>query len=83
MGGKWVDTNKGDNENPDYRCRLVANRIKRDGRLDLIAAMPPLEPKKMLCARWASMLGMNLDSIDVVRAHFHARAKRRGCVELS
>ncbi len=24
VGVKWVDTNKGDKEKPEYRCRLVA-----------------------------------------------------------
>ena len=28
---KWVDTNKGDDENPNYRSRLVAREIRRRG----------------------------------------------------
>ncbi len=36
VGVKWVDANKGDEEKPDYRCRLVAKEIKR-GK----AATPP------------------------------------------
>ena len=30
IGVKRVDTNKGDAENPEHRCRLVAKEIKRD-----------------------------------------------------
>ena len=44
---------------------------------DLFAATPPLEAKKFLFSLWASMPGMCLDFIDVVRAYFHAKARRR------
>ena len=27
MGIRWVDTNKGDNENPEYRSRIVAKDL--------------------------------------------------------
>ena len=32
IGVRWVDINKGDKENPEYRSRLVAKEIKRDKR---------------------------------------------------
>ena len=48
VGSRWVDINKGDEENPEYRSRLVANEIKRDSCKDLFAATPPLEAKKIL-----------------------------------
>jgi hypothetical protein len=48
IGTRWVDVNKGDESNPDYRSRLVAQEIKRDNREDLFAATPPLDAKKML-----------------------------------
>ena len=48
IGTRWVDVNKGDDVNPEYRSRLVAQEIKRDTREDLFAATPPLEAKKML-----------------------------------
>ena len=83
IGVKWVDTNKGDKERPEYRCRLVAKEIKKDKREDLFAATPPLEAKKMLFSLWASMPGMCLDFGDVVRAYFHAKARRKVYVELS
>ena len=41
---RWTDINKGDETNPDYRSRLVAQQIKYNSReKNIIAAMPPLE----------------------------------------
>ena len=48
IGVRWVDINKGDDQSPEYRSRLVAKEIKRDKRDDLFVAMPPLEAKKRL-----------------------------------
>ena len=48
IGTRWVDVNKGDDQNPDYRSRLVAQEINDHKREDLFAATPPLEAKKML-----------------------------------
>ena len=31
---RWLDINKGDEDNPEYRSRLVAKEIKTDNRLD-------------------------------------------------
>ena len=45
---KWIDINKGDGVNHEYRSRLVAKEIKMDKRLDLFAATPHLEAKKLL-----------------------------------
>ena len=46
IGTKWVDINKVDTDNPEYRSRLVAMEIRRDTRSALFAATPPLEAKK-------------------------------------
>ena len=43
IGTRWVDVNKGDRENPEYRSRLVAQEINTGRRDDLFAATPPLE----------------------------------------
>ena len=43
IGVRWIDINKGDADNPEYRSRLVAKEIKRDQREDLFAATPPWE----------------------------------------
>ena len=45
---RWVITNKGNRQKPDYRARLVTKEIKTDQRLHLFAATPPLEAKKFL-----------------------------------
>ena len=46
IGVRWIDINKGDEVNPEYRSRLVAQEIKRDHSLELFAATPPLEALK-------------------------------------
>ena len=48
IGTRWVDVNKGDVINPEYRSRLVAQEIKTYKREDLFAATPPLEATKLL-----------------------------------
>jgi len=91
IGMRWIDINKGDKTNPDYRSRLVAKEIKRDSRTDLFAATPPLEAKKMLFSLAVTdgygynkdkSKGMKLDFIDVRRAYFHAKCRRDVYVEL-
>ena len=79
IGTRWVDTNKGDDANPDYRCRLVAQDINDKQRDDLFAATPPLEALKLLLSVLTSTKQSKtwkLDSIDVRRAYFHAPANR-------
>jgi hypothetical protein len=77
---KWVDVNKGSEDRPDVRCRLVARDYKPKGekdREDLFAAMPPLEAKKMLFKLAASQWGargrekVKLMFIDVKKAHLN------------
>jgi len=52
---KWIDTNKGTKDSPNYRSRLVGREIKKDKifRNDLYAATPPLEVIKLLIAKCA------------------------------
>ena len=57
---RWLDVNKGDEANPDYRSRLVGGEIKKDRRDDLFAATPPLESLRMLLSICASSQG-NMD----------------------
>ena len=40
IGTRWVDINKGDRWNPEYRSRLVAMEFNTDKRNDLFAAPP-------------------------------------------
>ena len=57
-------------------CDITNKEIKKDKREDLFAATSPLEAKKMPFSLFASMPGMSLNFGDVVRAYFHARARR-------
>ena len=88
---RWLDINKGDKMHPEYRSRLVAKDFKRDKRLDLFAAMPPLEALKLLISLWMTEgVGwenkkgwkIKMDFIDIRRAYFHAEAQRDMYVEL-
>ena len=40
IGTRWVDINKGDDENPNYRSRIVAQEFNNHKRDDLFAATP-------------------------------------------
>ena len=75
---KWVDTNKGTEEEPNYRSRLVGREIKTDERPDLFAATPPLESLRYVLSLCASTQeGPNphrVLSVDVKRAYFYAPA---------
>ncbi|CAE7854404.1 GIP [Symbiodinium necroappetens] len=94
---KWVDTQKGDAQNPNLRSRLVVKDIKArkspEDQLDpamLFSAMPPLEAVRLL----ASMLVtkgrskpkhgrlLRLGSWDISRAHFYGSPKRNIYVKL-
>ena len=55
---KWVDTNKGSDEVPVIGSRLVARDFREKGdkdRHDLFAATHPLELKRMLLSKAASL----------------------------
>ena len=87
---RWVDVNKGDQEHPEYRSRLVAKELRTHKDLDLFAATPPLEALKVLLSLAATIRpsgnspaqAQRLDFIDVRRAFFHAMARRRVYVAL-
>ena len=48
IGSRWIDINKGDDENPEYISRLIAKTINQSPSDEMFAATPPLEAKKML-----------------------------------
>ena len=87
---RWIDINKGDEENQEYRSRLVAKKIKMDKREDLFAATPLLEAKKMIFSLAATEKfeedgtenRNKIDFVDVRRAYFHAKARRDVYIEL-
>ena len=62
---KWVDINKGDASNPDYRSRWVGREFKGgdNHRDDLYAATPPLEGKKALIALASCQRGVPRNKI--------------------
>ena len=45
---RWLDINKGDEKNEEYRSRLVAQEVNRDNRGDLFASASPLEANMLL-----------------------------------
>ncbi len=83
---RWLDVNKGDKLNPDYRARLVGRELNTEARLDLFAATPPLESLKLICSICASHQDQAnpyvLLSVDVKRAYFYAKARRPIYIEI-
>ena len=88
MGIGWVDTNKGDNDNPEYRSRIVAKdlKTKRDPNMpaiDTCAPMPALEMLKFmlsLASEWRKSRrggSLTIMVVDVKRAH----VKRSGALQ--
>ena len=71
---------------------MVAKEINTNKREDLFAATPPLEAKKILFSMAATEgigyqpgcknQGLKLEFIDVRRAYFHAKARRKVYIEL-
>ena len=48
IGGRWVDHNKGDADNPKVRCRWVAKDIAQWCDDAMCAATPPFEAVRLL-----------------------------------
>jgi hypothetical protein len=61
---RWIDTNKGDDEHPNYRSRLVAREIRRRGEDPIFAPTPPLESLRTV---------LSLAATDVPGAARHVR----------
>ena len=67
---RWVDINKGDTTNPNYRSRLVAKEFKgNDDRPEWYAAKPPSESLRLMLHRLASRRKFKLLYADVSRAY--------------
>ncbi len=85
---RWVDVNKAGEGGMEVRCRLVARDFKgRDtGRDDLFAATPPLEAKRMLLSRAATITvgscSRKLLFIDAKKAHLNPRCREDVFIEL-
>lgn len=71
-----MDTNRGDTQNPNIRCRYVAKGLALTKTDEFFAAMPPLEAMRMLISFVASgRVGSTGDRevliIDAREAHLH------------
>ena len=83
---KWIDVNKGDDEAPNYRSRLVAREIRKAGEDPVFAPTPPLESLRTILSLAAtdidgskkrvrdplSLERTQVSFIDVSRAYFCA-----------
>ena len=83
---RWVDVNKGDNEHPNIRSRLVARQIRQAGEDAIFAPTPPLEALRSVLSLamtdfpgrpkhvrdGASERRTQISAIDISRAYFNA-----------
>ena len=83
---KWVDTNKGTEENPEIRCRLVARALRGGDKdkEDLFAAGPPWELKLLMSHAVDRSNGKSRKMllIDVKEAHQNSDCTEDVFVEL-
>ncbi len=84
---RWVDVNKGDEQNPNYRSRLVARQLKATDRSgqNFFAPAPPIESLRTVLSLAMTKMGdhqpvwdpqspirMQLSFVDVSKAYFNA-----------
>ena len=85
---RWIDVNKGDHLEPNYRSRLVAKEFNDGAQEGLFAGTPPLEALRLLLSDAATSTKDNetgqkvIMLNDVARAFFEAPMTRTVCVEL-
>lgn len=48
IGARWIDINKGGEDNPNYRSRLVVKEVRNGAQEALVAATPPLDSIRFL-----------------------------------
>ena len=86
IGTKWIDTNKGDSDNPRIRCRLVGKEFRTGPDDALYASTPPLEALQVILSRAATVdAGCREREImvnDVSRAYFYAKMTRPLYIEI-
>ena len=85
---RWVDVNKGDEQNPNYRSRLVARQLKAHDRSgeSYFAPAPPLEALRTVLSLAMTRIGKHVPDwdpsspnrtqvsfVDVRRAYFNAK----------
>ena len=83
---RWLDTNKGDDEECNYRSRLVAREIRKHGENPIFAPTPPLESLRTIVSLAATSIPgecehvrdphsehrTQISFIDISRAYFCA-----------
>ncbi len=82
---KWIDTNKGDYDNPNYRSRLVGMEFSSGAEPENYAATPPIEGLRVVVSHAATKRGCVRHKVminDVARAYFNAKLDRDLYVEL-
>ena len=83
FGMRWIDCNKGDEQRPELRSRLVVQETRQTSTISVsdIAAVtsstPPLEVVRLFCSLMKSMKGTGgeplvLQFLDESRAYPHA-----------
>ena len=96
FGTRWVDINKGNEDKPYYRTRLVVQEYRRLADWSFFTATPPLEALRslLICATieelpndvgqpvaWTEPVVLIL--VDVRRTHFYSATRRKVYFELS
>ena len=86
IASKWIDIDKGDSANPNYRPIFVAMQIRRWPTEDMFAATPPLEAKTCLFSMVMTQFAQDrcklggekrkLLFIDVRKVYFYAPSRR-------
>ena len=89
---RWVDVNKGDEANPNYRSRLVARQMKSHDKSgeSFFAPAPPLEALRTVLSTAVTSIGVHvpvldpkspmrsqISFIDIKRAYFNAKIDER------
>ena len=88
IGTRWIDTDKGDEQRPAHRSRLVGQEFNTGQEEGLFASTPPLEALRWLISEAATIdrghrKGNKVILIsDVPRAFLEAPAKRKVAVRL-
>ena len=76
IGSRWANCNKNDINDPDVRCRLVAQEVNVHADKSFYVATPPLDAKRLLFSQWATEGNRNceklqLSFVDVKKAYFY------------
>ena len=85
---KWLDTNKGDRDAPNYRSRLVAREYNDSKDDTLHASTPPLEARRMIVSHASAIDpakpqdNREIMVNDVRSAYFYAKQQRHVFIDL-